>query len=93
MEDRPAGARGAARGGLANPVQVGFDHGPARHVDFGAVVVRAEAPARHIDDDALDLDLGHAFGRVDGQANRLLGLVEIDDGAALDATGLLMGDA
>ncbi len=53
----------------------------------------AEPSAGDGDDDALDLQAGHALGRVDRGADRALGLLHVDDDAALEAPGALMADA
>ena len=61
--------------------------------DLGVEQLRAEPSAGRVEDDAFDLDAGHALGRVDGEPDRFLGGVHIDDGAALDAARALMPDA
>ena len=61
--------------------------------DVGAEAARGQAPARHVDDDAADLDARHALGRVNGQARGVLRRQEVDDLAALDAVRALMADA
>ena len=64
-----------------------------RSADLGVVELRGEPPAGHVDDDAVDLDARHPLGGVDGEADRVLGGVEIDDRAGLDAARALMADA
>ncbi len=53
----------------------------------------AQPPAGEVDDHRLDFDLGHPLGRIDGQPDRLLGGLEIDDRAALQAARALVADA
>src|SRR5690606_3591137 len=60
--------------------------------------VGIEAPARgpaarDVDEHALDGDVAHALGGVNGGADRPLGLVHVDHGAVLDAAGQLMAHA
>ena len=57
----------------------------AADVHAGGERLALQASAGDIDDEAADGDLGHALGRVDGEPDRLLRLVEIDDDAGLDA--------
>ena len=52
-----------------------------------------ETPARSGDDDAVDLNAGHAFGGVDRVADGALRLVHVDDEPVLDAERALMADA
>ncbi len=61
--------------------------------DLGVEQLRRQPAARHVDDDAVDLDPRHPFGGVDRQADRVLGGVEIDNRAGLDAARTLMADA
>ncbi len=51
----------------------------AAHIHMRVEMFRAEPAAGQVDDDRLDLDLGHALGRVDGEPDRVLGGFEIDD--------------
>ena len=41
----------------------------------------------------IDRQPGHALGRIDGQPDRMLGTVEIDDNAGFDALRFLVPDA
>src|SRR5271155_1394655 len=59
----------------------------------GAEAARAQAAARHVDDDAADLDAGHALGRVDRKTRSAFRRLQIDHRAALDAVRALMADA
>ena len=49
--------------------------------------------AGEVDDQAADRDLGHALGRVDGEPDRALGFLEVDDDAGLDAARASGGEA
>ena len=74
-------------------MDVVFGDGFAAQRGLGAEALRRQETARHVDDDAADLDAGHALGRVDGEARGVLGRLEIDDRAALDAVRALVADA
>jgi hypothetical protein len=65
----------------------------AADADLGGVELRGQSSAGHVDDDAVDLDAGHPFGCVNGEAYRALGGVQIDDRARLHAARTLMADA
>ena len=93
MQDCPPGL-GIHRGGsFEHVVDVVFGDGLAAQLRIRAVAARSEPPAGHVDDDAADLDAGHALGRVDGQAHGMLRRMKIDHRAALDAVRALMADA
>ncbi len=85
-----AGHGGAGR--LQHPMDVIVGDRLAAHRDLGAVMLRREPAARHVDDDAGDLHARHAFRRIDGQPDGAFGFVHVDDRAALDAAGALMAD-
>ncbi len=53
----------------------------------------ARRPPEAGDDDAVDLNAGHAFGRVDRLADGAFGLVHVDDEPVLDAQRPLVADA
>ena len=86
-------AGAARRAGLEHAMDVGLRHGAAAERDLGVEQLRAEPAAGGVDDDAFDLDAGHALGGVDGEPDRVFGRVHVDDGAALDAARALMPDA
>ena len=93
VQDCPPGL-GVHRGrSFEHVVDVVFGDGLAAQLRIRAVAARSKAPAGHVDDDAADLDAGHALGRVDGQAYGMLRRMKIDDRAALDAVRALMADA
>ena len=50
-------------------------------------------PAETLTISEVDRQPGHALGRIDGQPDRLLGAVEVDDHAGLHAARLLVADA
>ena len=93
MQDCPPGL-GIHRGGsFEHVVDVVFGDGLAAQLRIRAVAARREPAAGHVDDDAADLDAGHALGRVNGQAHGMLRRMKIDHRAALDAVRALMADA
>ena len=65
----------------------------AAEVDGRAEGLAAEAAAREGDDQRFDRQPGHALGRVDREADRLLACVEVDDDAGLDAARPLVAEA
>ena len=84
--------RMAAPGGK-HAADIGFLDLLAGEGDARRVGLAGQASAGDVDDERLDGDPGHALGRVDGEADRLLGGVEIGDDARLDAARALMADA
>ena len=66
---------------------------PPVKIDIGDEALAAEAAAGQRHHDGFELHAGHAFGDVDGLADHLLGLYQIDDGAGLHAAGRGMGEA
>ena len=93
VQDRSSRLGVRASRSLEDPLHVLLADAFAVQRDVGAEAARGQAPARHIDDDAADLDARHALGRVNGQARGVLRRQEIDDLAALDAVRALMADA
>ena len=85
------GAGGGRR--LEHPVDVALADSLAAQANFGFEEMRGQPAARHVDDDAVDLDPRHALGGVDRKADRALGRVEIDDRARFHAARALMADA
>ena len=93
VQDCPPGL-GVHRGrSFEHVVDVVFGDGLAAQLRVRAVAARSKAPAGHVDDDAADLDAGHALRRVDGQAYGMLRRMKIDHRAALDPVRALMADA
>ena len=80
------------RGCFEHAMNIVVGNRPAADGDLRIVELRAEPAARQIDDDALDLDPGHAFGGIDGVADGVLRRAHIDDSAALDAARPAMAD-
>ena len=76
MQDCPPRLGVRRRRGLEHAVDVVLGDGLADERRVRAVAARGEAAAGHVDDDAADLDAGHALGGVDGQARGMLGRVE-----------------
>ncbi len=79
--DRASLLFGPRRSRLEHAMNVVIRHRLAAGADLGVIELRAEAAAAQIDDDALDLHARHAFGRVDREPDRILGLRHVDDGA------------
>jgi hypothetical protein len=93
MQDRSSGLPVSQRRSLEHPLNVVLGDGLAAQRRAGAAATRGEAPARHVDDDAADLDPRHALGRVDGHPRGVFRRPQIDHGAALDAGRALVADA
>ena len=74
-------------------MDIGVAHGAAKHIDFRLEMLAGKPAAGGRDNDAFDLDTGHAFGSVDRNANRGFRLLHVDDLAALHAARALMADA
>ena len=87
------GSRVRQRRGLENPLDVVLGDGLAAQRCVRAAAARGQAAARHVDDDAADLDARHALGRVDGQPRGVFRRPQIDHRAALDAGRALVADA
>ena len=90
--ERAAPGRNAGMAGLEHAVHFAVGDGMATDGDLGVEEVRADAAARIVDDDALHLHAGHAFGRVHRETDRALGGLHVHHGAALDAARALMTD-
>jgi hypothetical protein len=93
VEHGPAGADAVGAGGLEHPLDVAARDGAGADVHPRLEMLRGEPAARHVDDDRLDLDLGHPLGGVNRLTDRALGGGEVDDGAALQTEGALVADA
>ena len=93
MQDRSPWARVRRGRGFEHAVNVLFGHGLAAQPSLGVEALRREEAARHVDDDAADLDARHSLGRVDGESRSLLRRLKVDDRAALDPVRALMADA
>ena len=93
MEQRAALLLRTRGAGFEDAVDVVFGNSAAGNRNRRIEGLRADAAAGDIDDDAFDLHAGHAFGRIDGAADRSLRLIEVDDDAALYADRALMADA
>ena len=93
VQDCPPGLGVRRGGGLEHVMNVVLGDGLAAQLRVRAVALRSQPPAGHVDDDAADLDAGHALGRVDRRGARLLRRLKIDDRAALHAARALMADA
>src|SRR5690606_21605173 len=65
----------------------------ATEIDRGRQHLAPEPAGRKVDDQRIDRQPGHALGRIHGQPDRLLGMVETDDDARLDAARTLVADA
>ena len=93
VQDRSSALSVRGRRSLEDPLNVLVGDGLAAQRGAGAEARGGQAAARHIDDDPANLHARHAFGRINGEAGGVLGRVQIDHRAALDAVRALMADA
>ena len=82
------------RGGRSfqHPMDIVLGNRFAAQGDLGVKALRRQEAARHVDDNAADLDARHALGRINCEARRMFRPLKIDDGAALDSVRTLMAD-
>ncbi len=85
MQHKPPVLRRIVAAGHKNLVYVVRPHGLALHSNAGGENIALQPAAGNREYDLLDRMLGHALGLINGSADRLFGLVHMDDDAALDA--------
>ena len=93
MDDGAAGDDGVVAAGGEHAADILLGDRLAGEIDGSRAGLAGEAAGGNVDDERLDGDAGHALGGVDGDADGLLGRVEIGDDARLDAARSLMADA
>ena len=93
MDDRAAFADRMPVARREHAADVGLFHRLAGDGDACRIGLAGEPPGGEVDDEGIDRDAGAAFGGVDRKPDRLLGGVEIDDHARLDAARTLVAEA
>ena len=92
MTDRPSLTEWRWPAASTRPTSVLLDR-LAGDRDAGRVGLAGEPAGGEVDDERIDRDPGAALGGVDREADRLLGGVEIDHDAGLDAARALVAEA
>ena len=90
MKNRPARCDRMNRCGIHGPLDIPVLDRPPGGRDLRHEMLRADATARHGDDDALDRRARHPLGCIDCSPHHALGLVHVDDDAALEAARALV---
>ena len=93
MQHGAPAAHRMATGGRQHARDLGFGDGAAGKIDVGDEAFAAGATAGERDHNGFDLQAGRAFGDVDGLADHLLRLDQIDDRAGLHAARRGVGEA
>src|SRR5690606_8168181 len=92
MHDLALGAHGLLRACRQHALDVARASLMTTEIDGGREDRTRHAAGGNIDEQRLDRKAGHALGGIHRKADRLLGLIEIDDHARLHAHRLLMTD-
>ena len=81
MHDLAVGLQRLLGAGAQHALDVGAVGLVAAEIDRGREYLAAQPPGRQVDDQRIDGQPGHPFGRVHRQADGMLGAIEVDDDA------------